>query len=291
MRYDGGKGAMGVAQWIINQIPPHRVYIEPFLGGGAVLRLKAPAAAAIAIERDARALVAWEKINIPDLRVIHGDAISWLARFKPRGDEFIYCDPPYLFSTRTSKEPIYRCELTDAQHERLLSILKRLRCSIAVSGYWSELYARALIGWRSTQFLTTKRNHERAEEWLWMNYPEPIVLHDYRYLGRNFRERERIKRKKGRWKRRLAAMSILERRSIMASLAELEDGRSCSAGKDDVGRKTGDVDHRCFRRGLPAPIDIGIDVIGDTPRLLNAAGRIAKAGDVRRHRTPKMATG
>jgi len=43
MRYDGGKGAMGCAQWIINQIPPHRVYIEPFLGGGAVLRLKAPA--------------------------------------------------------------------------------------------------------------------------------------------------------------------------------------------------------------------------------------------------------
>jgi DNA adenine methylase len=43
VRYDGGKGAMGVAQWIINQIPPHRVYIEPFLGGGAVLRLKKPA--------------------------------------------------------------------------------------------------------------------------------------------------------------------------------------------------------------------------------------------------------
>ena len=32
MAYDGGKGAM--YHKIINRIPPHRVYIEPFLGGG-----------------------------------------------------------------------------------------------------------------------------------------------------------------------------------------------------------------------------------------------------------------
>jgi hypothetical protein len=34
MTYPGGKGGAGVYQMIINQIPPHRVYIEPFLGGG-----------------------------------------------------------------------------------------------------------------------------------------------------------------------------------------------------------------------------------------------------------------
>lgn len=30
MRYPGGKGGAGVFQTIINQFPPHRVYIEPF---------------------------------------------------------------------------------------------------------------------------------------------------------------------------------------------------------------------------------------------------------------------
>lgn len=118
---------MGVAQWIINQIPPHRVYIEPFLGGGAILRLKAPARSSIAIERDARAVSIWANNDLPELRVIHGDGISWLSKFRPRGDEFIYCDPPYLFSTRTSKRPIYRCELSDVDHARLLRVLKRLR--------------------------------------------------------------------------------------------------------------------------------------------------------------------
>lgn len=233
---------MGVAQWIINQIPPHRVYIEPFLGGGAILRLKSPARSSIAIERDSRTIVDWRELgpDIPDLRVIRGDAISWLAKFRPAGDEFIYCDPPYLFSTRSNQRPMYRCELTDADHVRLLSILKRLRCGIAISGYWSALYAKELKTWRATQFLTTKRNHERAEEWLWMNYPEPIALHDYRYLGREFRERERIKRKKNRWRLRLAAMSILERRALMATLAEVDDNRSCNAGfSSEVGRVSG----------------------------------------------------
>jgi site-specific DNA-adenine methylase len=43
MPYIGGKSQAGVYQRIINLIPPHRVYVEPFLGGGAILRLKSPA--------------------------------------------------------------------------------------------------------------------------------------------------------------------------------------------------------------------------------------------------------
>jgi DNA adenine methylase len=270
MRYDGGKGAMGVAQWIINQIPPHRVYIEPFLGGGAVLRLKMPARSSIALERDARrAISLWANGHgIPDLRVIHGDAISWLENFKPAGDEFIYCDPPYLFSTRQGGA-VYGFELSDREHKRLLAILRRLDCSIAISGYWSELYARALADWRTSTFLTTKRNHARAEEWLWMNYPEPLALHDYRYLGRNFRERERIKRKKLRWKNRLTKMPLMERQALLATIAECGVDRSCIVGNEEFGRvaTTSTIDvgigangevsgnlHRCCRRAAPAEI-------------------------------------
>lgn len=43
MGYPGGKGGAGVAQLIINQQPPHSHYVEPFLGGGAVMQLKRPA--------------------------------------------------------------------------------------------------------------------------------------------------------------------------------------------------------------------------------------------------------
>jgi DNA adenine methylase len=238
MPYDGGKGGAGVTQWIINQVPPHRVYIEPFLGGGAVLRAKRLATSTIGIERDARAVadaIVWTRKH-PEVSVICGEAISWLENFRPRGDEFIYCDPPYLFSTRSSGAT-YRFELSDADHRRLLSVLKRLSCMIAISGYWSALYARVLATWRTSKFLTIKRNHARAEEWLWMNYPEPVALHDYRYLGSNFRERERIKRKKLRWRNRLSRMPLLERRLLVATLAEVDADRSCNGNFGEARRE------------------------------------------------------
>ena len=53
-----------------------------------------------------------------------------------------------------------------------------------------------------------------------MNYPEPFELHDYSYLGDNFRERERIKRKKDRWVLRLEQMPTLERFAILSIIEE-----------------------------------------------------------------------
>ena len=43
--------------------------------------------------------------------------IGWLEEFGPElpADAFVYCDPPYLPSTR-SKRQIYRWELTEAAH-------------------------------------------------------------------------------------------------------------------------------------------------------------------------------
>lgn len=50
----------------------------------------------------------------------------------------------YLLKTRRSG-PIYRYELTEAQHVELLGVITRLPCNVAISGYWSPLYAEALL--------------------------------------------------------------------------------------------------------------------------------------------------
>ncbi len=225
MAYPGGKNGSGVYQKIINLMPPHRVYIEAFLGGGAILRMKKSAHVNIGIDSDAAVtrmwLDMWRREKIPALQVIQADALEWLASYAFSGDELVYCDPPYLMFTRSCQKPIYRCEMTDQQHIDLLALLNRLPCMVMVSGYYSDLYASALGGWRSVMYQARTRGGRMATEWLWMNYPPPVELHDYRYLGENFRERERIQRKRNRWKNRLLRMPDLERFAVLSAVDEI----------------------------------------------------------------------
>ena len=210
----------GVYQKIINQMPPHRTYIEAFAGSGAVLHLKRAALANIAVDADASCTNKL-KCDLPDVTVICDDAISVLKGYDYKGYELIYADPPYLGSTRMSKHKIYKHEMmSDDEHLELLTVLKSLPCMVMISGYWSELYARELKDWRSISFQAMTRGGFAATEWLWMNYPEPFELHDYSFLGENFRERERIKRKKVRWAERLKSMPVLERFAILSVLQE-----------------------------------------------------------------------
>ena len=89
-----------------------------------------------------------------------------------------------------------------------------------ISGYASGLYSLRLKDWHVFTFQAQTRSGQSAIEYIWMNYPQPVALHDYSYLGDNFRERERIKRKKNRWINRLRNMDILERRAILAAIQE-----------------------------------------------------------------------
>lgn len=224
MTYPGGKAAAGVYQRIINLMPPHSLYIEPFLGGGAIMKLKKAAGRSIGIEIDplAAGLLRGSLTPRPDLTIITGDGLAWLYEHGPRlpADALVYCDPPYLLETRRSG-PLYRCEMTTAQHEHLLALITRLPCQVMISGYWSQLYAEALQEWPALSFEAMTRGGTTATEWLWCNFLPPHSLHDYQYLGRDFRERERIKRKTQRWKARLLKMPALERQALVTALADV----------------------------------------------------------------------
>lgn len=224
MSYPGGKGASGAIQQIINQQPPHRVYIEAFLGGGAVMRAKRPASVNFGFDLDSAAIDNFNDVagGIANLAVV--DAIQWLESppFSLRADTLVYCDPPYLLATRAHQR-IYRCELTDLQHRRFLRVVRSLNCMVQISGYYSSLYAEMLGDWRLVTFQVATRGTpitgKMATECLWMNYPAPAALHDYRYLGGNFRERERIKRKTSRWLCRVNRLPQLERLALLSALS------------------------------------------------------------------------
>jgi len=222
MQYPGGKNNRGTLSKIINLIPPHRQYFEVFLGSGAVMRHKRPAQmASYGIDTDKKVIEGakeW-KSQIPGLELAVNDAARVLKLINISQEDFIYCDPPYLPETR-SKPKMYRHEMTREQHIELLSILRELPSMIMISGYWSQLYAEMLHDWHTHHFPAVTRGGTVKEEWLWMNYPEPIELHDYRFLGDNYRKREQIKRQKQRWIKKLKSMPITRRRALMWAIEE-----------------------------------------------------------------------
>lgn len=210
---------MGAAQRIVSELPPHELYLEIFAGSGAVGRLKKPASLDLFIERNPATAGAL-KAMLPAASVVVGDCTRILVPERIPAAAVVYADPPYLMSVRKSRKNYYRFELSrDVEHERLLAWLKRFPCRVLISGYWSELYAHRLEGWRLVTFGVPTRKG-RALECLWCNFPEPAERHDTRFIGAGFRERERIGRKVARWVRRLQAMPLAERAAVLAALGE-----------------------------------------------------------------------
>lgn len=239
--YFGGKGGDGHYQQIINLIPPHSTYIELFGGQCAIFRHKRPARTNIIFERDAALIPYYESIGLErlyDLEQVeyHLYKHTPIAAFYvvdslhlieqnmsmlEEPDTFIYADPPYPLDSRKSPTSQYRYELTDHDHYVLLCDLRTISAKIALSTYPNEIYDDFFLGREEWDFCEIEANtrHGRVTEQLWTNYRTPLEeLHDYRYLGANYREREDITRQQRRWLAKYTKLPILEQRAMLELL-------------------------------------------------------------------------
>lgn len=231
--YPGGKNGAGVYQRLINWIPPHRVYIEPFLGSGGIMLNKKYAQFSYGYDIDFDVITKWAHFfgfprerkyssaerDKPTISVQLEDAVLMLLGLKSGLDEtvFIFCDPPYIMETRSSPGRIYKYEYAAEQHVELLKLLASLKCMVMITGYRHPIYDDALSSWRRMDYKTPTRGGLKDES-CWMNYPEPTELHDYRYLGTTFKKREQIKLKQQRWLKRLNNMPVLEKNAMLEAL-------------------------------------------------------------------------
>lgn len=254
LKYPGAKWR--IADWIIENMPTHHSYVEPYFGSGAVFFNKSPSnietindldgevvnffevirdmpeklAAKIHMTPYARAVyegvyeepcnytqskldralkfcikinmshgfrsnnskVGWKNDvqgrerayavqvwnKIPDiimeaaerLRGIQIEcrpAVDVINRFN-NSKCFIYCDPPYLLSTRRGKQ--YNVEMSNREHEELLHALLVNKSKIMISGYESNLYNDALKSWRKKTGYSLTQSLRKAKEVIWMNY-------------------------------------------------------------------------------------------------------------------------
>lgn len=228
MSYFGGKSQDGVYHSIINQIPIHKVYIESFLGGGGIFKNKEPAIINIGLDLCREALSSFNDIDnmlllnqsffdffkatpkgnftytVPDILKKRSDKVIFNftgsePRYRtansiyPDKDVFVYCDPPYPLNTRGKTR--YKFDFTDKDHIEFLNIIKILNYNVAVSTYPNDLYDSELSDWRCIEYNSTNRAGVVRTENLFMNYPEPHIIHDYTYIGENSGQRQSIKRR------------------------------------------------------------------------------------------------
>lgn len=216
MRYPGGKGKC--YQRLINLMPPHQTYIESHLGGGAVMRNKKAAQRSIGLDLDAHVITRWRSELSGICELEQTDAVAFLEAFEFTGEELVYVDPPYVPETRR-RAKVYRCDYTLADHVRLLRLLKTLPCNVMLSGYDSDLYETELVGWGKVRF-QAKTHTDVREEVVWMNFESPTCLHDSRYMGETFRDRQTIQRRQARLRTRIESMDAAERHDLLQWMKE-----------------------------------------------------------------------
>lgn len=94
------------------------------------------------------------EINLPkciekfkEIEIWNEDALNCIDRCNSQ-NFVLYIDPPYIKSTRNTKEDIYEHEYTDEDHKILVDKLKNIKASAILSGYDNELYDELLeFGW------------------------------------------------------------------------------------------------------------------------------------------------
>ncbi len=237
--YNGGKLGNGTYQNIINHVPPHSIYVSPFAGHDGVFQKMRRADISIINDKDQRVIERWKTAAIlkdcivcenfqqgslldtptqPVVILRNQDYAGLIARFKDTAGCFIYCDPPYVMATRRSKKKIYLFDWPDeVQHLEFLSMAITATTSVMISAYESELYNDMLQGWNVHRFNSMTRTGLR-EETIYYNYPKPTILHDFQYIGKDYRERERIKRKVLRFDAKLNRLPADERAAILSNI-------------------------------------------------------------------------
>lgn len=103
-------------------------------------------------------------------------ALDVVEAYGRHSEVCMYVDPPYLGSTRASRQ--YGVEMSDVdEHTELAEALQRCKSSVVLSGYPSALYDELYEGWHRLEFeaFTGQANRTgkegRRTEVLWSNRP------------------------------------------------------------------------------------------------------------------------
>jgi DNA adenine methylase len=115
--------------------------------------------------------------RIANVSLENRDALDVITDYGRHDEVLIYADPPYLGSTRSSRQYLVEMSHED-EHRALAEALSACKATVVLSGYHSPLYAELYDGWHVVEFTayTGQGNHsqernDRRTEVLWSNRP------------------------------------------------------------------------------------------------------------------------
>lgn len=163
----------------------HRLVVRSFMGHGSDSATRTTRTGFRARLTDGRALPSAEWSTWPDSIPLFRDRLAGVllendqaTRVIDRMDSsttLIYCDPPYVHSTRSalasnsSTTNGYRHEMTDDDHRALAERLHRCTGMVVISGYPSPLYLELYAGWETHQKTHVADRAAMRTEVVWIN--------------------------------------------------------------------------------------------------------------------------
>ncbi len=108
--------------------------------------------------------------RLKNVQIEQDDALKIIPRFDKEKTLF-YCDPPYLFSTRSDRwaRNGYRVEVDEKLHEDLGEVLGGIKGMAVVSGYPSPVYDSIYKGWKRVSLKGRSLRNGEREECLWIS--------------------------------------------------------------------------------------------------------------------------
>jgi DNA adenine methylase len=105
--------------------------------------------------------------------ITNRDGVSLVEKYGDNQKVFMYCDPPYVWSTRTSAR--YEVDMPTATQVKFVDACIAAKCKLLISGYDNEIYAKLENnGFQKLSFevktISAKGEKKTKTEWLWKNY-------------------------------------------------------------------------------------------------------------------------
>lgn len=224
--YPGGQNGSGHYQILINHIPKSDVYVEAFLGYSGVFNniTMSPGAWYFGFDRDQRVIDAWAESNLgAQVHFAHCDytAAKLVLSMFPGRKVFIHLDPPYR-NTKSPKKYLYDINDDPGFIEFLNFVLSMSgSCNVMVSHWKDDLFDEYLCSRGGFTFIGFKTMSRRGliDNGIYINYDAgKVELADLSYVGSDYTDRQRVKRKVDRNYKKIMAMPARERELLLALL-------------------------------------------------------------------------